>query len=46
MKYSEIDLRRHIACEVCDIKVSGGYDPQLNQVRCHVVKSYFKNSKI
>nr|CAG4648860.1 EOG090X0CKN [Polyphemus pediculus] len=28
----EIDLRRHIACEVCDIKVSGGYDPQLNQI--------------
>lgn len=29
---SEIDLRRHIVCEVCDPKVSGGYDPELNQV--------------
>nr|SVE77231.1 EOG090X0CKN [Daphnia lumholtzi] len=28
----EINLRRHIACEVCDIKVSGGYDPRLNQI--------------
>jgi len=28
----EIDLRRHISCEVCDVKVSGGYDPQLNQI--------------
>nr|CAG4649650.1 EOG090X0CKN [Scapholeberis mucronata]SVE93858.1 EOG090X0CKN [Scapholeberis mucronata] len=28
----EIDLRRHIACEICDVKVSGGYDPMLNQV--------------
>nr|CAG4642008.1 EOG090X0CKN [Eurycercus lamellatus] len=28
----EIDLRRHIACEVCDVKVSGGYDPVLNQI--------------
>lgn len=28
----EIDIRRHIACEVCDTSVSGGYDPVLNQV--------------
>lgn len=28
----EIDIRRHIACEVCDVSVSGGYDPVLNQV--------------
>jgi inner membrane protease ATP23 len=28
----EIDIRRHISCEVCDYKVSGGYDPVLNQV--------------
>jgi mitochondrial inner membrane protease ATP23 len=28
----EIDIRRHIACEVCDDSVSGGYDPVLNQV--------------
>lgn len=28
----EIDIRRHIACEVCDESVSGGYDPVLNQV--------------
>ncbi|PNF29717.1 Mitochondrial inner membrane protease ATP23-like protein [Cryptotermes secundus] len=27
-----VDLRRHIACEVCDPSVSGGYDPLLNQV--------------
>uniref|UniRef100_A0A8D8C105 Mitochondrial inner membrane protease ATP23 n=2 Tax=Culex pipiens TaxID=7175 RepID=A0A8D8C105_CULPI len=27
-----IDIRRHIACEVCDVSVSGGYDPVLNQV--------------
>ena len=32
----EIDLRRHIACEVCDLKVSGGYDPMLNQVSCRL----------
>jgi inner membrane protease ATP23 len=30
--YSAVDLRRHIACEVCDPSVSGGYDPLLNQV--------------
>ncbi|CAL4064843.1 unnamed protein product [Meganyctiphanes norvegica] len=28
----EIDIRRHISCEVCDVSVSGGYDPELNQV--------------
>lgn len=28
----EIDIRRHISCEVCDYSVSGGYDPILNQV--------------
>ena len=28
----EIDIRRHISCEVCDTKVTGGYDPELNQV--------------
>lgn len=27
-----LDLRRHISCEVCDITVSGGYDPELNQI--------------
>lgn len=27
-----LDLRRHISCEVCDVTVSGGYDPELNQV--------------
>lgn len=30
--YSAVDIRRHISCEVCDISVSGGYDPELNQV--------------
>ncbi|XP_026464143.1 mitochondrial inner membrane protease ATP23 homolog [Ctenocephalides felis] len=28
----EMDIRRHISCEVCDISVSGGYDPELNQI--------------
>lgn len=28
----EIDIRRHISCEVCDKSVTGGYDPQLNQI--------------
>ncbi|XP_076229792.1 mitochondrial inner membrane protease ATP23 homolog [Nomia melanderi] len=28
----EIDIRRHITCEVCDTSVTGGYDPDLNQV--------------
>ncbi|XP_068210608.1 mitochondrial inner membrane protease ATP23 homolog [Palaemon carinicauda] len=28
----EVDLTRHISCEVCDVSVSGGYDPELNQV--------------
>ncbi|XP_076344185.1 mitochondrial inner membrane protease ATP23 homolog isoform X2 [Tachypleus tridentatus] len=28
----EVDIGRHISCEVCDKKVSGGYDPELNQV--------------
>ncbi|XP_076046692.1 mitochondrial inner membrane protease ATP23 homolog [Oratosquilla oratoria] len=28
----EVDIRRHISCEVCDTTVSGGYDPELNQV--------------
>ncbi|KAG7307547.1 hypothetical protein JYU34_007753 [Plutella xylostella] len=27
-----VDLRRHISCEVCDYSVSGGYDPELNQI--------------
>ncbi|XP_058803807.1 mitochondrial inner membrane protease ATP23 homolog isoform X2 [Phymastichus coffea] len=28
----EFDFRRHISCEICDAKVSGGYDQELNQV--------------
>lgn len=28
----EVDIRRHISCEVCDPSVTGGYDPELNQV--------------
>jgi len=28
----EVDIRRHISCEMCDVSVSGGYDPVLNQV--------------
>ncbi|XP_049804063.1 mitochondrial inner membrane protease ATP23 homolog [Schistocerca nitens] len=27
-----VDIRRHISCEVCDISVTGGYDPELNQI--------------
>lgn len=27
-----VNIRRHIACEVCDPCVTGGYDPVLNQV--------------
>ncbi|CAG9585266.1 unnamed protein product [Danaus chrysippus] len=27
-----IDIRRHISCEVCDYSVSGGYDPEMNQI--------------
>jgi len=29
---SEISPSRHIACEVCDTSVHGGYDPIYNQV--------------
>lgn len=29
---SPLDIRRHISCEVCDVSVSGGYDPVMNQV--------------
>ncbi|XP_024940971.1 mitochondrial inner membrane protease ATP23 homolog isoform X2 [Cephus cinctus] len=28
----EFDIRRHISCEMCDVSVTGGYDPDLNQV--------------
>lgn len=28
----EIDMGRHIVCEVCDPSVTGGYDPQMNQI--------------
>lgn len=28
----DFDISRHISCEVCDSKVSGGFDPVLNQV--------------
>ncbi|MPC32784.1 Mitochondrial inner membrane protease ATP23 [Portunus trituberculatus] len=28
---SEVDLTRHVSCEVCDVSVSGGYDSELNQ---------------
>ncbi|KAG8227303.1 hypothetical protein J437_LFUL004852 [Ladona fulva] len=27
-----VDIRRHFSCEICDVSVSGGYDPLLNQV--------------
>lgn len=28
----EVDMRRHIACEVCDTSVTGGYDTETNQI--------------
>lgn len=28
----EVDLQRHVSCEVCDVSVSGGYDSELNQI--------------
>ncbi|KAG0723461.1 Mitochondrial inner membrane protease ATP23 [Chionoecetes opilio] len=28
----EVDLERHVSCEVCDVTVSGGYDSELNQI--------------
>lgn len=28
----EVDIRRHISCEVCDPSVTGGYDPEFNQI--------------
>lgn len=31
-RHSTVDIRRHISCEVCDVSVSGGYDPEMNQV--------------
>ena len=30
---SEVNLRRHIACEPCIGYVNGGFDPNLNQVK-------------
>ena len=27
-----VDLRRHLACEKCDMSVTGGYDPEYNQI--------------
>lgn len=35
-----MDIRRHISCEVCDISVSGGYDPELNQVKFKFFSSF------
>lgn len=28
----DIDLGRHVVCEVCNSRVSGGYDPETNQI--------------
>ncbi|XP_050446850.1 mitochondrial inner membrane protease ATP23 homolog [Cataglyphis hispanica] len=28
----EVDIRRHISCEVCNPAVTGGYDSELNQI--------------
>lgn len=30
--WSPVDIRRHISCEQCDSSVTGGYDPETNQV--------------
>lgn len=27
-----MDIRRHFTCEVCDTAVTGGYDPEYNQI--------------
>ncbi|CAG0917967.1 unnamed protein product [Notodromas monacha] len=27
-----IDIKRHIVCENCDVSVTGGYDPKMNQI--------------
>ncbi|XP_063972799.1 mitochondrial inner membrane protease ATP23 homolog [Diachasmimorpha longicaudata] len=27
-----VDIRRHMTCEMCDQSVTGGYDPELNQI--------------
>ena len=39
----EVDISRNIQCDICspgsDIEHAGGYDPALNQVRCHGSKS-------
>lgn len=32
VRCSEIDLSRHISCEPCGPEVTGGYDPELNQI--------------
>lgn len=31
--FSEVNPSRHIACELCDTRVHGGYDPIMNQVK-------------
>lgn len=37
-----VDIRRHIACEECDLSVTGGYDPVLNQVFFTFIRLYRK----
>lgn len=37
---SPFDIKRHVACEVCDTTVTGGYDVEANQVKL----KYFNGS--
>ena len=40
----EVDLTRNLQCDICvsgsGIEHAGGYDPALNQVSCHLSRSY------
>ena len=40
--YSPVDTKRHISCEPCLEKVSGGFDPKTMQVIYDNVSSYFE----
>lgn len=31
-RFSEIDIHRHIACEICHTSVNGGFDSDYNQI--------------
>lgn len=40
--FSEVNPSRHIACELCDKSVHGGYDPIMNQVVPFIFYFYFE----